>query len=232
MPFREIKEDGEFGPILAGCTKDDPNKRFSSARAVLDAILTVEYEPAGKISDTSEDFLSILAAEHPPEAEMWPRLADYLNDRAPDSDIAAICGKLTADRIKVLCDADADAAKRIGLVFADWVSNTAFKFDLCDAIANRVEVFFHNGDLETKVECLIALLEMGTSHNRWYVERKFARLCGPDMNDNLARRLVVKIHIAGKSKVHNSIDHLEKSIDFDRDGLHPRLAQLFSDRRP
>lgn len=229
VPFREIKEDGEFGPILAGCTKDDPSKRFSSARAVLDAILTVEYEPVGDISDASEDFLAILAAELPPEATVWPRLADYLDDRAPDSDIAAICGKLTADRIKILCDADSDAAKRIGLVFADWVATTSFNFDHCDAIANRVEVFFENGDLETKVECLIALLEMGTSHNRWYVERKFVRLSGPDMNDNLAKRLVVKIHIAGKDKVSDNIAHLEKSIGFERSELHPRLAKLFGD---
>ena len=229
VPFREIKEDGEFGPILAGCTKDDPGKRFSSARAALDAILTVEYEPAGCISDASEDFLAILAAEQPPEVEVWPRLADYLDDRAPDSDIAAICGKLTADKIKVLCDADPEAAKRIGLVFTDWVVATSFNFDHCDAIANRVEVFFENGDLETKVECLIALLEMGTSHNRWYVERKFVQLCGPSMNENLAKRLVVKIHIAGKDKVSVSIKHLERSIGFKRSELHPRLAQLFEE---
>lgn len=228
VPFREIKEDGEFGPILAGCTKDDPSKRFSSARAVLDAILTVEYEPVGNISEASEDFLAILAAEQPPEVAVWPRLADYL-DRAPDSDIAAICGKLTADRIKVLCDADSDAAKRIGLVFADWVATTSFNFDHCDAIANRVEVFFENGDLEIKVECLIAFLEMGTSHNRWYVERKFVRLCGPDMSENLAKRLVVRVHIAGKNKVSESIEHLERSIGFERSDLHPRLAQLFED---
>jgi hypothetical protein len=154
-------------------------------------------------------------------------LADYLDNRAPVSDIAAICGKLTADKIKVLCDADSDAAKRIGLVFAEWVATTSFNFDHCDAIANRVEVFFENGDLETKVECLIAFLKMGTSHNRWYVERKFVRLCGPDMNENLAKRLVVKIHIVGKDKVSGSIEHLERSIDFRRSELHPRLAQVF-----
>jgi hypothetical protein len=68
---------------------------------------------------------------------------------------------------------------------------------------------------------------MGTSHNRWYVEKKFVRLCGPDMNENLAKRLVVKIHIAGKDKVSGSIEHLERSIDFKRSELHPRLAQVF-----
>lgn len=229
VPFREIKEDGEFGPILAGCTKDDPNKRFSSARAVLDAILTVEYEPVGDISDASESFLAILTAEQPPEVTMWPRLADYLDDRAPASDIAAICGKLTADRIKILCDADSDSAKRIGLVFADWVTTTSFNFDHCDAIANRVEVFFDNGDLEIKVECLIAFLEMGTSHNRWYVERKFVKHCKSDMNENLAKRLVVKIYLVGKEKVSANIEHLEESIGFQRSKLHHRLAQVFED---
>ena len=56
VPFREIKESGEYGPVLSGCTKDDPNKRFASARAVLDAILTIEFEPTGSVSEDSDGF--------------------------------------------------------------------------------------------------------------------------------------------------------------------------------
>ena len=229
VPFREIKEDSEFGPILAGCTKDDPDKRFVSAKAVLDAILTIEFSPTGKVSEDSEDFLAMLSAESPPEPEAWERLAEYLEGKVHQSDVAAICGKMTADRIQTLCEVDPDCAKRIGLVFAEWVSGTAFNFDHCDAIANRVEVFYENGDLETKVECLMALLEMGTSHNRWYVERKFARMCGSDMDENLAKRLVVKFHIEGKSAVCGRIAHLEHSISFDRKNLHGRLVSALLD---
>lgn len=122
-----------------------------------------------------------------------------------------------------MCDADRDSANRIGIIFAEWVAGAAFNFDHCDAIANRIEIFLENGDLEAKVECLIALLEMGTTHNRWYVERKFARLCGPEMPENLAKRLVVKFHISGKRQICRSIEHLEGSIDFNRNSLHPRL---------
>ncbi|MGQ3673597.1 serine/threonine-protein kinase [Xanthobacter sp. TB0136] len=224
VPFREIKEDGDFGPILSACTKDDPSKRFASAKAVLDAILTVEYEPDGTLSDASEDFLTMLGASDAPDGDVWSRLADYLEEKATKADIAAICGQLTAEKIERACQDAPDCSKRLSLVFSEWVSGTNFNFDLADAIANRVEVFFQNCDLEAKVECLMALLELGTSHNRWYVERKFARLCGADMDENLAKRLVVKFHIDGKSAVCRKISHLEKSIDFNRANLHPKLV--------
>ncbi len=229
VPFREIKEDGDFGPILSGCTKDDLSKRFASAKAVLDAILTVGFEPTGTVSDDSEDFLAMLVDEDPPELEAWVRLADYLEDKAPKTDVAAICGKMTTERIHLICETDSDCAKRIGIIFAEWVCNTPFNFAHCDAIANRIEVFFDNSDLELKVECLMALLNMGTDHNRWYVERKFTHLCGPDMDYNLAKRLAVKFYIVGKNSICASIGHLERSISFDRNDLHERLVKALSE---
>ena len=87
------------------------------------------------------------------------------------------------------------------------------------------KTFFLNGDLEIKVECLITLLKLGTSYNRWYVERKFAGLCGSDMDENLAKRLIIKFHIEGKKSVCRSIKHLEESIHFDRSNFHERLAK-------
>ncbi len=229
VPFREIKEEGEFGSILSACTKDDPAKRFPSAKAVLDAILTVEYEPAATLSDAPEDFLAILSASESPDPATWERLADYLEEKATTSDISAICGRLTADRIESACLDSSSAANRLALIFADWVCGTSFNFDLTDAIANRVEVFFQNCGFEAKVECLMALLELGTSHNRWYVERKFVRACAIDMDENLAKRLVVKFHIEGKNKVCRKISHLENSIDFKRTSFHPRLVNALAD---
>ena len=87
-------------------------------------------------------FLNMLQNGQPAAADAWPRLAEYLEDQASEGDIAAICGKLTAERIQVLCGADPDSAKRIGLVFSEWVSNADFNFYHCDAIADRVENIF------------------------------------------------------------------------------------------
>ena len=83
------------------------------------------------------------------------------------------------ERIQTACADAPDDAARIGIEFAQWVARTAFNFDYCDALANRLEAFFEGTEFECKVECLMALLSMGTSHNRWFVERKFTRLASP-----------------------------------------------------
>ncbi|MCR9257675.1 MAG: hypothetical protein NXI16_16445, partial [Alphaproteobacteria bacterium] len=71
--------------------------------------------------------------------------------------------------------------------------------------------------------------ERFTDHNRWYVERKFVRLCNSEMDDNLAKRLVVRLHVEGKTSVCRKISHLEKSIDFDRSKFHERLVKALAD---
>lgn len=225
IPCREIREKGEFSAILSGCTKDDPNKRFPSARAVLDAILTIEFKPTETTSAESEDFLRILKSNTPASLVDWENLAEYLEGKPKDADITAICINLTSEKIREPCESDRISSNRIGIIFSEWVNKTSFNFDFCDAIANRVVSFFDNGDYELKTECLIALLGMGTSHNRWYVERKFVSLCGREMDDNLAKRLAIRFHIAGKEKICASIAHLEKSINFSRNELHPKLVE-------
>jgi eukaryotic-like serine/threonine-protein kinase len=114
------------------------------------------------------------------------------------------------------------------MIFAGWVKGSSFDFEYCDALANRLEAFFNAVDFEPKVECLIAMLEMGTSHNRWYVERKFASFCGPAMELNLAKRLAVQFRISDED-VCRAIRHLEASISFSRESLHPLLAKALSE---
>jgi hypothetical protein len=75
---------------------------------------------------------------------------------------------------------------------------------------------------------LMAMLELGTSHNRWYVERKFCGLCATKMDDLLARRLSVEFR-AGGTDVCRSIDHLKHSIGVETEILHPILQQTLKE---
>jgi hypothetical protein len=106
--------------------------------------------------------------------------------------------------------------------------DSSFGFDYCDALANRLEAFFVGTDFESKVECLIAMLKMGTSHNRWYVERKFAALCLPSMETNLAKRLAVQFRIIGKD-ICRPVAHLERSVSIGRETFHPLLVKALSE---
>jgi hypothetical protein len=228
VPLHEIKEKGEFAAILRGCTRSDPSQRFKSIGGVLDAILSVGYTPTTPPSQESVNFIGVLEADSPPDVAFWGRLADFLEGDAEAADKDAIFGKMGVERIQTACTAAPDNAVRIGIEFAQWVARTAFNFDYCDALANRLEAFFDGTDFECKVECLMALLSMGTSHNRWFVERKFIRLASPEMDENLAKRLAVEFRIGG-DEVCGQINHLENSISFGRSDLHPALVKALAD---
>ena len=228
VPCGEIREPGDFSAILLGCTRRDPAQRFKSVRAVLDAILSVEFSPEAPTSQESIDFIGVLESSNPPAPGFWERLADFLEHTATSIDLAAICGKLTSDRISTLCVTAPGAGNRIGVAFAHWVGGSSFNFEYCDALANRLEEFYNQTNYETKSECLMAMLAMGTSHNRWFVERKFAYLCGVSMDDNLAKRLAVQFRIA-EADVCHQMDHMEGSISFSRSSLHPILVKALND---
>lgn len=228
VPCNEIREPGEFSAILLGCTRKDPAQRFRSVRSVLDAILTVGLTGPAATSKASIDFIASLEKSQSLDAEFWERLAEYLDHETDNANRAAICRQLDNDRINTLCDAAPAAASRIGIHFARWVRETSFPFEYCDALANRLEEFFHRIDFEAKVEGLMAMLELGTSHNRWFVERKFADLCGPDMDANLAKRMAVQFRI-GDMDVCRNIAHLEASVSISRELLHPILVKTLGD---
>jgi hypothetical protein len=69
---------------------------------------------------------------------------------------------------------------------------------------------------------------MGTSHNRWYVERMFMKLCGQDMDMALARRLAVEFRAADWD-ICRSIAHVERSIQTSRENLHPILVKTLEE---
>lgn len=224
VPCGEIREAGPFAAILLGCTKKNPQQRFKSAKAVLDAILSVDLEIYQPAVQASIDFIVLLDGSAPLSPDTWERLADFIEYGASTSDKHAIYMKLGADKISSLCAVAPSTANRMAVNYSSWIQESSFNFDYCDGLANRLEIFFSHCDFEAKSSCLMALLEMGVSHNRWYVEQKFISLCGHAMDVNLAARLAVEFRIAG-AVICRRIDHLERSISTSRQYLHPTLSQ-------
>lgn len=221
VPCGEIREPGEFSGILLGCTHKNPSQRFKSAKAVLDAILSVDASITPP-TQKSIDFVAMLDASPPPPDGAWEKLADFIEHEASSDEASAIFRKLGTHLIADLVSRDNVSAGRVGRAFAAWVREGSFNFDYCDPLANRLESFIEGGDYETKTMCLFAMLEMGTSHNRWYVEHKFVGYCGADLDTNLAKRLAVQLHIEGTG-ICKSIKHLSRSIDFVPSQFHPAI---------
>lgn len=231
VPCGEIREGGPYAAILLGCTRKDPKLRFKSARAVLDAVLSVDAAATTAVAQQSIDFIAALDSASPPPADFWQKLADYLEYEAADTDRREILIKLGLDRIEEMIASAPTEANRVALIFANWVFSSGFSFEFCDPLANRLEALIVSCDFEARSACLIAMLELGTSHNRWYVERKFMNLCGPNMDGNLASRVGIEFRILGQPLC-RMISHLERSISANRFALHPSLARAVAEICP
>ncbi|SIT89306.1 Serine/threonine protein kinase [Yoonia rosea] len=228
VPCAEIREPGPFSDILLACTRRDPNNRFKSAKSVLDAIASTEFSIDKDAGEASIDYVGCLQSDASLEPEFWEKLARFLDFEATDADRRTICGKLTSPNIREMCNLAPVAANRICQHYCDWVRRTQYHFDVSDAIANRLDDFMILIEFDAKVSVLMALLELGTSHNRWYVERKFVNYCNGSLDENLAKRLAIQFRIE-EDIICGSISHLEASIGFDRKALHPRLVSTLTD---
>lgn len=228
VPCHEIREDGEYGPILRSCTRSDPARRFSSVRALYDALLSVSTGTTAPTTEAAVGFSQQLESGDPLSVQSWRGLIDYVEDNSGTQDAHAVLGRLRLDQIQQLCVTDAALADRLCLVYSEWARRGAFAFERCDGLANNLETFVSFVSLEARMEALVALLYLGTSHNRWYVERKFMKLCGPALGDEMARRMAIEFRATGKD-ICLKISHLENSIQVSRQHLHPVLAQVLGE---
>jgi hypothetical protein len=85
-------------------------------------------------------------------------------------------------------------------------------------------LLYEEGDLTVKAKIALSLLELGVSHNRWYVQRKFMKLAGSSITEHLANRILVEIEV-NEINFEHKILHIENSIDTTRQHLHPILSQ-------
>jgi len=113
----------------------------------------------------------------------------------------------------------------LGHYFAEFIAGNTFDFDYCDILAGKAEKFYKGGGLEIKAEIVLALLKLGTAHNRWYVERKFLQLAGSDISVNLAKRIISEIEVENINFA-ILISRLEASINASRKELHPLLLEF------
>lgn len=226
LPCQEIRDRPPFGDILLGCTRQDPRRRFQTVRSLADALLSVDEDEEAPKSLQAEQIVQKLTAGSTLDESDLNAIIEIC--QSPDeAGRRAIFVKLDEARILPMIAAHPEEAERVGVAFARWVESQAFNFDFCDPLANRLEAFFQSTSLDLKVECLLALLELGTSHNRWYVERKFYGLCGADLDPVVAKRLAIEFR-ATDEDICGKISHLERSIGVSRGGLHSVLVSVLA----
>jgi serine/threonine protein kinase len=229
VPLHEIKESSEFGGILLNCTRDNPSRRFKSVIALRDALLslgTVAIEPTtsagAQIFETLAKPIDTLVERD------WNVIVNFVDDKYPDYDAVSTLRQISIEHITDLMTRFPNNGGRLGMLYANWIREHSFQFEECDGLSIRLQKFVEWTTVDVQAECLMAMLYLGTKHNRWYVERKFAGLVSRSLSDDLAARLAIEFRVDGEDTC-SAIRHLSKSIDFNKKSLHPLLLNTVNE---
>lgn len=225
IPCNEINDDqGNYADILRACTRKEPGRRFQSITDLREAILAISSSAEAPVTIEAKDFITNLQSDTPLPREVWLGIITYLEDHVGTQDSNLILGNISLSKISQLIELDNTLAARLGIEYARWTRDGTFDFSACDGIANRVEAFFEVDDISCKADLLLALLYMGTSHNRWYVEHKFMHMSGTELPENIAKRLALEIRVEAKSGACQALKHLTRSVNADLGKLHPIVS--------
>lgn len=227
VPHAELTVAGVLKCIVEKCTKAHPRRRYASIAALREELFEVlDNTVIQFFSREEEDVIRILKAKDDPNDDEWDRIFNLIDENA-DKGVSNnnIMRALTLNHIASIFKSSLDMFHGLGELYAEFAVSGPFNFDYCDVISDKAQAFFDLGDLGLKAKIALAMLELGTSHNRWRVEWQFIRMAGHDCDPVLAERIKMDV-IARNYPFERGIRHIERSIHVKPDKLHPTLQTL------
>ena len=227
IPHGELTVAGPLGPIVEKCTKAQPRRRYVSIAALREDLFDVlDNTVVEFFSAEEQDVVAILNAKDHLSDEEWDRAFNLIDENA-DKNVSNdnIMRALSLQHIDSIFQSSPDMFQGLGELYAEFSATGVFSFDYCDVISNKAEGFFRLGDLSLKAKIALAMLELGTSHNRWIVEWQFIRMAGHDCDPALAERIKIEVRASGMPFA-KRMEHVHRSIDVLPDRVHPILHEL------
>lgn len=226
VPYSELDGPGAVGEVIRRCTRKNPIRRYASVSELREALYAALTSGAVVFKSAAEEqAVSLLQNQNSLTDDQW----DYVYFVISDNDAKGATNKnvfryLTLAHVQELSASAPQLLKAIGMGYAHHAMGV-FDFNYCDVLASRLEKFFELGDTELKASVLLALLELGTSHNRWFVEWAFSKLANTGCELAVVQRFLTEAKVNGYD-VNRALKHLESSIKISRSQLHPLIAQI------
>lgn len=230
VPHSRLTLGGPIGPIVEKCTESNARRRYRSVAALREALFEVlTNEEIEFYSEEEEEVVRILRDNEELSDDQWDRAFNLIDENADKGESNYnLMRAVSRQHIKQLFEVAPDMAQGLGEVYSDFAKLPGFDFDYCDIISDKAQIFYDSGDLQLKAVIAVAMLELGTSHNRWRVERQFLRMAGPDISDALAERIKIEIDVQSIN-FKARMNHIEWSIDETSESLHSILEQALED---
>jgi len=224
IPHSKLTVAGALAPIVEKCSEGNPRRRYRSVANLREDLFEVLSNTEVEFySQEEKEIISILRDADTLTDAQWDRVFNLIDDNA-DKGISNsnIIRALSRDHIIALSSDAPDMFHALGAIYAEFAQGSAFDFDYCDIISDKAQIFYDAGDLQLKAQIALAMLKLGTTHNRWRVEWQFMRMAGEQIDDVLAERIKIEAKVQGVPFA-DRIDHIEHSIPAKRGSLHPIL---------
>ncbi len=227
IPHSELTVAGALKPIVEKCTKVQARRRYTSIAALREDLFDVLDNTAIHFfSQEEQEIIETLKVKENLSDDEWDRAFNLIDDNADKgTSNRNVMRAFSLSHINSIFKSSPDMFCGLGGLYADFAISEAFDFDYCDVISDKAQVFFDLGDLSIKAKIALAMLHLGTSHNRWRVEWQFVRMADQDCDAVLAERIKMDV-IARSIPFRSQIQHLERSIGIASDRLHPTLQAL------
>lgn len=224
IPHSKLTVPGPLGPIVEKCTESNPRRRYRDVARLREELFDVlSNEEVEFYSQEEEEIINILRINEVLDDPQWDRVFNLIDDNAERSlSNYNIMRVLTGQHIEGLYELAPDIFHALGEIYSEFAQSRAFDFDYCDIIADKAQLFFDRGELSLKARIALAMLKLGVSHNRWYVERQFMRMTGENIDQLLAERIKIELQVQDVP-FRQRIEHVERSIGVSRENLHPVL---------
>ena len=230
IPHGPLTVPGPLSPLVAKCTDSASHKRYRSVAALREDLLRIlSNESITFESQQEEQLVSLIREDSSLGSSQWDRIFSALDENEDrGSSNFNILDAISVEHISSLFDISPDTFHGLGVIFSRFARSQTFLFEYCDVVSAKAQVFYDRGELDLKASIALAMLEMGTSHNRWRAEHQFLRMAGPDIDDALAQRLAMEVEVRDLS-LPDQVQHLEESIGLGWNQLHPRLHSFRRD---
>ena len=237
-PYTRHSCAGPVGPIIEKCTEVDPMRRLHLADLrshLLEVFADIEGELSPPRNDAAKWVSAIeLAADW--SEEDYDDFVRYFHgisegdieagyeDQYVDLASTPFLTRMPAEFMKVLACRQDGATEAVIDKYCSWAGSTAFKFHFADTICGRLIEVFDHGGTTSNARAFVALVKLGSSHNRWYVMSRIGRRCmASTIDENLGRRLAMELQTDGGV---NSFRRCIREREMDTSGFSAPLARL------
>ena len=231
VPHSELTVPGVLAPIVEKCTKSNVRRRYRSIASLREDLFNVLMdENIEFFSQEEEAVIGIIVNSSELTDEQWDRIFNLIDENA-DTGVSShnIMRSISLEHILSLHSRAPDMFQGLGELYAGFAELHAFDFDYCDIISSKAQIFYDSGDTQLKAKMALAMLELGTSHNRWLVERQFMQMASAEIDDTLAERIKIEIEVKNVNFSYK-IRRVEESIGARRTELHPILLALVDEQ--